>query len=146
MINKEFRTSGTIGNDGKLYIYDQNGLGVFSRKHPDHKVLIEVKVIGKEASEAMCYYFREYILPEFRKALMEKGQYMTLEATEEYVCSLSPMLQEEKWEQNSKTWTTIPKKFEELDNYEGVHCIMNLKQIAALEFGFEIDDEQFINN
>jgi len=143
MINKELRLTAKFGSDGKLYINNQPALDVFGRKQKEHKAIITIVAIGKDLTGYMVAYFRQFILPEFRKALMENGEYLTLEATEERITELSPMLQDEEWSEEQQKWLSHPKKFEDLDSYGAVHCITHLKQIAALEYGFDIDDEQF---
>lgn len=143
MIDKEFRTTGQIGNDGKLRISGQEKMNIFTRKFKNHKIIVEVKVIGTEASRAICGYFREYVVPEFRKAMMEQGEYVTLKGAEEFITTLSPILQKEKWDEDIKEYRTESIKFEDLDNYEAVHCLTDLKQIAAMEFGFEIKDNNY---
>ena len=144
MINKELRLTAQIGSDGRLYINNQPALDVFTRKHKEHRAIIEVKVIGKDASEAMKKYYRAFIIPEFRKAFMENGEYLTLKETEERT-ELTPMLWDEHWSEKAQDWIKEPVNFEELDNYTAVHCITHLKQLAALDFGFDIEDESFIN-
>lgn len=132
-----------FGSDGRLYINDQPALDVFGRKQKEHKAIITIVAVGKDMTVYMLAYFRQFILPEFRKALMEKGEYLTLEATEERITELTPMLQDEEWHEEQQKYITHAKRFEDLDTYGAVHCITHLKQIAALEFGFHIDDEQF---
>lgn len=143
MINKELRLTATIGNDGGVYIYDHTALSVFCRKHKGAKVIFKVKILGTGISEYMKGYFRNFILPEFRKAYMELGEYLTLEQTEEKIIELTPMLMEEEWSEEQQKYIQHHKKFEDLDNFSAVHCITHLKQIAALDFSFDIDDEQF---
>lgn len=144
MINKELRITGKIGSDGRLYITDQPALDIFGRKHRESQVIIEVKIVGKEISQFMQGYYRNFILPEFRKAFMENGEYLTLEATEERITELTPMLVDEEWSEEQQRYLKHHKRFEDLDNFAAVHCISHLKQIAALDFGFDIDDEQFL--
>jgi len=143
MINKELRLTGKIGNDGRLYINDQPALDFFGRKHKEHKVIIKVKAVGKELSGYMRAYYREFIIPEFRKAYMNLGEYLTLSETEEKITELTPMLQKEEWSDEKGRYLAHPKKFEDLDSYAAVHCLTHLKQMAAMDFGFDIDEEQF---
>ena len=142
MYNKEYRSAGMIGNDGKLRIYNQFALDNFSRNNKEQKVIIEIKVIGTIASRAIVGYYRNYVLPEFRKAIFEKEhEYLSLEKTEECVTGLTPMLNKETWDDESKVWLKEPILFEDLDNTTAVHCLTDLKQIASMEYGFEIKDD-----
>lgn len=144
MINKEYRLSGTIGTDGRLYISDNRAYKDFLKEHSGKKVIIEVKVISRDVTEAMIGYYRKFVLPEFRKALMENGEYMTLEGTENFVTEITPMLRTETWCDHTKHWIVTTRKFEDLDTNTGVHCLEHLKQIAALEYGFDINEKEFM--
>lgn len=142
MYNKEFRSTGMIGNDGKLRIYNQSSLDYFSSKNKEQKVIIEIKVIGTMASRAIVGYYRNYVIPEFRKAIFEREQqYLSLEKTEEHITELTPMLNKETWCDEAKAWIHEVLKFEDLDNTTAVHCLTHLKQVASMEYGFEIKDD-----
>ena len=142
MYNKEFRSTGMIGNDGKLRIYNQSALDYFSGNNKEQKVIIEIKVIGTIASHSIIGYYKNWIIPEFRAAIFKKEQqYLSLEKTEEYITELTPMLNKETWCDDVKAWILEVLKFEDLDNTTAVHCLTHLKQVASMEYGFEIKDD-----
>jgi hypothetical protein len=146
MNNKDIRLTGQIGSDGELYIYNQTALSFFGKKNPNSRIIIEVKILGENGSKAMSSYFRNFILPEFQKAIRENGEYLTLKGTEQFISEITPMLQKEVWSEKINDYIVEYLKFEDLSNYEGSHCITHLKQLAAMEYGFDIDDQQFTNN
>ena len=140
MNSNELRLTAKIGIDGKLYINNQTALSFFGSKNKDKRVIIELKVLDDDSSKAMRAYFRYFILPEFQKAIRENGEYMTLKQTEEFISTITPMLQKEVWSEDINDYIIEYRKFEDLSNYEGSHCIEHLRIIAATEYGFEISD------
>lgn len=144
MYNKEFRTHGIIDSKGNLKIYKQGELKEFTNSKKDHKIIITVNVLGTESSKAIVNYFKNYIIPEFRRAIAHKdGEILSLEATEEYISNLCSLLKNEYWDDEAKQWITEQIKFEDLDNYQSVHCLTDLKQTASMEYNFEIKDDWF---
>ena len=146
MDSKELRLTVKFGNDGQLYINNMTALNFFGSKNKSTSAILEIKVLSKNASEAMCGYFRSFILPEFRKAIRENGENLTLAKTEDFISEITPQLQKEIWSDELKGYVVEYLRFEDLSNYDGSHCISHLKIIAATEYGFNIDDEMFTNN
>lgn len=140
MDSKELRLTAKIGDNGKLYINNQPLLTFFCSKNKSSSLILELTVLSDNASEAMKAYYRGFILPEFRKAIRENGEYLTLEGTEAFISEITPMLQKEVYSDEANCYVVEYLKFEDLSNYDGSHCITHLKQIAAMEYGFDIDD------
>lgn len=143
MDSKELRLTVKFGDDGQLYINNMTALTFFGSKNKSTSAIVEITILSDDASQAMITYYKKFIVPEFRKAIRENGENLTLEKTEDYLAEITPMLRKETWCDDAKSWIPEYIKFEDLNNHEGSECITYLKQLAAMEFSFNIDDGMY---
>lgn len=138
-MSKEFRSLGYINSEGKLKIYDQKLMDLVNQDNKNKKVIIQLKVIGRDINDQMIGYFKNYVLLEFRKAIHElEGEYLTLEETERYISPYSKLLKELVWCDEAKDWVYEYKKFQDLDKDKMILCLLQLNEISSSNFGFKI--------
>ena len=90
-------------------------------------------------SEAMRRYYFGYVVPTFKAAIWNAGERLTDAQTERRLRELSPIMYEQKADDDG-VYSTRLRTISELTNEELSEHIETLKQIAAEEYSAYIDD------
>lgn len=138
---KTISTTGKVNEKGLVSLH-MDEVNKFMQEHKGKRVIATFRVVGEKTSQAMRGYYFIVVVPAFRKALWNLGNRMTLEETENFLRTLSPIVREE-WEEDGEYKVKI-KRVSELSNDELAEHIETLKQIASEEFGLYIDDPRVI--
>lgn len=146
MRSREYVVTGQVDANGRLLISDADGMNDFFKKWPKTKFIGRFSVAQSGSSEAMKGYYYNKIVPDFKKARWENGDRTTEKDTEKWIREMSPIMVEELADEDTGEYTQELRKINDLDNQEMVMFIDNLKQIAAEEFGFFIEDPNVYNN
>lgn len=131
--------NGHITDDGQLYMF-MGEVNDFFSKHKGCKVVAEFTVLKKLASEALKGYYYLSVVPDFRKALWSTGERKTQEQTDEYLRSISPIMYEEIPNVKIGKYSKRIREIHELSNAELIDHVEFLKQFAAENFFFYIED------
>lgn len=134
---KTIRVTGKINEKGKLQIY-MGELNDFCNKNREKRVLATFTIMGESASQSLKGYYFSYVVPTIRQAMWENGDRRTLEDTDLYLRTISPICRKEqmvgeKWEYELKT-------IHELTNKELIEHINTIKQFGAENFYVYIND------
>lgn len=106
----------------------------------NNKVIVTFEVLRPEASEAIKGYYYKYIVPEFQRALKETGERKTEAQTEQFLREMCPIMWTERANEKTGRYTADLREIHDLSNPEMCEYIEHLREIAAVEFGFEIKD------
>lgn len=106
----------------------------------NNKVIVTFEVLRPEASEAIKGYYYKYIVPEFQRALKETGERKTEAQTEQFLRSLSPIMWDETPDIKTGKYCADLRGINDLTNPEMCEYIEHLRELAAVEFGFEVKD------
>lgn len=146
MRDREYIITGQSNDEGGFMISDQLGMTEFFKSWPRVKFTCKFSVIGGEASPAIKGYYFNKVVPDFKKARYQNGEVATEEDTERWMRELSPIMWEEFPDVTTGKYTNRLREISELDNQEMVMLLDFLKQVAAEEFGFFIEDPSTYKN
>lgn len=132
---------GVINKDGGLVMY-MGEVNDFLKKNKDSHVLVEFKILEGPPSTALKGYYYAGIIPGFRKALWNSGDRKTVEQTEYFIREISPIMVKEYQNEHGNYVHDELKKIEDLSNSELIEHIEFLKQFAAENYSFYIEDPQ----
>ena len=139
---REFNLNGRTNATGGLLIANQPEMTEFFKSWPNKKIIGTFHIFDPGTSEALKGYYFLKIVPDFRRALWEAGDRKTMEDTETFLRELCPIMRNETPDFETGNYFHELRTVADLDNQELVHYIEHLKQIAAEEFYFVIDDPQ----
>lgn len=138
MRQREINITGRITSEGKLAMYMQE-LNSFSQQWKNARIVATFKVYQPGSSAALRGYYFNCIIPNFRRAFWENGERLTEKETEIRCRWMSPITVKEIIDNNGKYIQDL-KEIIELSNAELCEYIEHLKEIAATEFFFYIED------
>ena len=127
---------GRIDNDGILRM-QMAKLSMFFGAWRNRQVIARFEVTDNEKSETMKAYYYKYIVPTMQQALWQNGERKTEEDTELWLRAMSAIMKEQTWQNG---YSTKIREIEELTDAEFVEHIEIIRQLAAEEFGIEIED------
>lgn len=133
----EIQTTGWIDESGRLSLY----MGEANKMFKDNKgcrVYATFKLHQPKTTQSLRGYYFQVVVPLFRNALWQTGDRRTLEQTEDFLRSISPIMYEEVVK-DCKYMHRI-RRISEISNSELYEHIETLKQIAAEEFNLYIED------
>jgi hypothetical protein len=137
---RDYTVTGRTNAKGQLLIADQKAMAEFFSKWPNVKFTGRFHVAQPGTSEALKGYYFNKIVPDFRRALWEAGERKTEKDTEKFIRELSPIMWEETPDPETGKYEHELLEINDLDNQQLVLFIEHLKQIAAEEFYFFIED------
>lgn len=135
MKRRETTVIGTISNDGKLNL--QLSVVPFLQEWKGNKVAITFKVIGGTQSEAMKGYYFNYVVPAMKNAIWESGERKNEKETEQWLREMSPITHHCEWH---GFWDVTIKEIADLTNAELSEHIEFIRQMAAEEYGYYIEE------
>lgn len=139
MKKREITATGMINNNGGLQMY-MGELNQFFAMHKGSRVIARFTVSSPGSSEALKWYYFNYVVPTFRAGIWEAGERLTYEQTERRLRELSPVMYEQIPNIETGEYEIRLRKISELSNAELIEHIEHLKQIAAEEYSIFIDD------
>jgi hypothetical protein len=134
---REYTTTGTITNDGKLKMF-MGELNQFLAQFPGEKIIATFSVLPGEQSEALKAYYWKCVVPTMQKALWDAGERKDYIDTDVWIREQSPIMAKQDYK-NGRIETEI-KTIDELSNSELIEHIETIKQLAAEEFSVFIED------
>lgn len=140
MKSREVNITGRTNGQGGLLIANQSEMSEFFKGWPNVKIIGSFRVYKPGSSEALKGYYFNKIVPDFRRALWESGDRKTLEDCEKFLRELCPITISETVCEKSGKYESELREISDLDNSELCELIEHLRQIAAEEFSFVIDD------
>lgn len=135
----EIAITGKITPDGKLSMF-MGELNEFLSLWKNSKVVVRVYASQPGTSEAFKGYYYNYMVPRFRKAIWENGERLTEEQTEIRMRELSPICIENIVNPTTGKYDYRLREISELGDPELLEHIEHLRQIAAEEYSFFIED------
>lgn len=75
MKHDTFEMSGQINKNGKPYIYQYDNFLKWCSEWKGQRIIMSVEILG-ERSAAQVTYFKKFIIPQFTKAMNEKGNFL----------------------------------------------------------------------
>lgn len=135
---KDYRFTGVITSSGKLSINSREELDHFCKMHPGTSYVCNLQVFEPTASAAIKGYYFNKIVYDFQQAFKQSGERLNLKEVEERLREMSPVMQIESFE--AGTYKHELKNVEDCTNAELSEFIEHLKQIAAEDFSFYIQD------
>jgi len=140
MKKRKIQVVGSTDEAGKFFIYGMDEVNDFFKQFPNHRIIGEFNVFSEGTSESMIGLYYQYIVPEFQQAYVKLGERYTKEQVDE---KLREMCVITKHEFNNKgKWEHEIIKVEDLNNYELVEFLDELKQIGAEHFSLIIYDSR----
>lgn len=139
MKQRELNLSAKVNDKGQLLI-PMSELNHFTSKWIGKRLVCTFKVYDPGTSHAIRGYYFNKIVPDFKHAFWETGDRMTEKDTEKRIRELSPIMWEETPDDVTGEYEQRLRTVDELDNQELVYFIEHLKEIAAMELNFFIDD------
>ena len=139
MKQREIQLSGKVDSSGNLQMY-MGELNEFLKKWKGCRVIATFSVSKPGASEPLKAYYLKVVVPSFKRAFAESGEWLTQEQADKKLRSLCPITIEEEVDTDTGEFTARVRELQELDNQELVHYIEFLKQLGAEEFGIYIED------
>lgn len=139
MKKREITATGTINNNGGLAMY-MGEINDFFRQNKGSRIIARFIVSKPGSSEALKGYYFNYVVPTFRQAIWESGERKTEEQTELFLRELSPVMYEERANEETGKYSHELRSVADLSNAELIEHIETLKQIAAEEYNAFIDD------
>jgi len=139
MKQQEISISGTVTKEGKL-LMQMGELNEFLKGWKGSKV-VRFMVSNPGSSEAIKGYYYNYIVPNFKKAIWEAGERKSEKDTDKFIRTLSPICWEETPNPETGKYDQRLREINELDNREMSQFIEHLKELAATEYFFFIDDK-----
>jgi len=140
MKQQEISISGTVTKEGKL-LMQMGELNEFLKGWKGSKVVARFMVSNPGSSEAIKGYYYNYIVPNFKKAIWEAGERKSEKDTDKFIRTLSPICWEETPNPETGKYDQRLREINELDNREMSQFIEHLKELAATEYFFFIDDK-----
>ncbi len=147
MKNKRSRHIAITGkslSNGKFSIYGKDAMNDYFKSWPNTVFVGYFKVYQPGTSSALRGYYFGKVVPDFRQALLEQGTRLTQEATEEYIRGLSPLMVSEAVNVKTGKYKPVLRTVADLDTSELYAFIDHLKEIAAEDYNFFIDDPRTI--
>lgn len=141
MKQRQINISGKVDKNGKLNMF-MGELNEFLSQWKNSKLIVQFKVYQPGTSEAIRGYYFNKVVPDFRRAMWESGERLTEEQTEKQIRELCPIMWHELAEEKTGKYTAELREIADLDNQEMVNYIEHLKDIAAIEYNFFIDDPE----
>lgn len=130
-----------ISPKGELKISSPD-LDEFARQHPGRSVVVRVELLPIPPSQKSFAYYWKVVVPEMQRAFYEKGYILTLEATEKVLRQISPVMQDEKWDNGVLRKRT--KELDEIDAAELNEMIEYLKIYAAENLDCYIEEPEYV--
>lgn len=127
---KSISLSGRVIN-GKLMLVNKGLMDEFLKGQEDERVVMNITILSRIASERSRGYFRQVIVPELRQALKNNGELYTLIKTEGLALGMCVNAREEKIIDGKIVSRT--KHLYELSQDELSGVIDELKYIASTE-------------
>ena len=143
MKRREITQTGTTTNDGHLAMY-MGELKEFFKAHKNCRIIARFTVYTPGTSEALKGYYYNYVVPQLKIAIWERGERLTNEQTEARLREISPIMHEEEVNEASGKYTTRIRNVAELSNAELVEHIEFIMQMAAEEYSLYIEDPKII--
>lgn len=141
MIKREIEITGKTDEKGCFQIYGMSEVKDFFKKFPNHRIVGVFKVFEDKKSTAMLGLYYDYYVPQFQHAFYKLGERLLKEHVDEKLRSMCVVTKKESCVKGK--WSHELLKAEDLNNYELVEFLEELKQIAAENFGIEIKDSKF---
>jgi hypothetical protein len=139
MRKREITATGMINNNGGLQMY-MGELNQFFAMHRGSRIIARFTVASPGSSEALKGYYFNYVVPTFRHAIWEAGERLTEEQTERRLREFSPIMYDERVNEETGKYSHELRTVAELSNAELIEHIETLKEIAAEEYNTYIDD------
>jgi hypothetical protein len=80
--------------NGKLGFYNIGYLNDFAKQNPNSKFVVTFMLNDGESKDKMIRYFYAKVLPDWQKALFEKGIIMNKKEVERHIMDLTPITQD----------------------------------------------------
>jgi len=140
MKQRQINIAGKVDSNGKLNMF-MGELNEFLSQWKGAKLVVQFKVYQPGTSEAIKGYYYNKIVPDFKRALWECGERMTEAQTEIHIRQMCPILWNETPDEKTGKYTAELREITDLDNQEMSNYIDFLKDIAAIEYSFHIDEQ-----
>ena len=85
-------------------------------------------------------YYKNVIVPTFQRGYFSEGNFYTCKQVDEMLREMSCLCLNETYDEKAHKWIQEVKDVHELNNFDFVYFIMQLKIIAAEQFCIFIDD------
>ena len=141
MKRREITATGTINQSGGLAMY-MGELNEFFAMHKGSRVIARFTVASPGSSAALRGYYFNYVVPTFKAAILDAGERLTEEQTEQRLREWSPIMHAENVDYDTGEYTHELRTVADLSNAELIEHIETLKQLAAEEYNTYIDDPQ----
>lgn len=139
MKKRELIVTGKITNNGGLAMY-MGELKEFAKQWKGAQIIARFSVSLPCSSEALKGYYFNYLVPTFRQAIWESGERLTLQQTECRLREISPIMIDEVVDVETGEYSYQMRRIADLSNAELVEHIEILKQIAAEDYSYYIED------
>jgi hypothetical protein len=117
-------------------------LNEFFAMHKGSRVIARFTVASPGSSAALRGYYFNYVVPTFKAAILDAGERLTEEQTEQRLREWSPIMHAENVDYDTGEYTHELRTVADLSNAELIEHIETLKQLAAEEYNTYIDDPQ----
>lgn len=84
--------TGEINEEGKLHLFNQNTLTDFKTKNKGKKIIVTFESEDSQSLEVMRKYYYAKVIPEWKQALLARGEMKSTKEIDYYLRSLSPIL------------------------------------------------------
>ena len=136
--------TGKVLANGIFSIYGKDAMSDYFKNWPNTSFVGYIKVYQPGTSQALRGYYFGKVVPDFKNALQDQGSYLTQEETEAYIRALCPIMVSESVNEQTGVYTSKLRTLSELDTSELYLYIDHLKEIAAQDYHFFIDDPRTI--
>lgn len=120
-----------------MYMGDLND---FFKKYKGDRIIARFIAVPRKSSKALRGYYYNCVVPEFRMAIWGAGERLTEEETEQTLREWSPITRSEHIDITTGTYSYKLRTIPDLSNSELIEHIEFLKQKAAEEYNFYIND------
>lgn len=126
---------GQFDEKGKLMIIDKSKLTSLGSSWKTAKVIVSVEVLPEDPSGLLLGYYFKKVVQDFRRILWNAGERLTDKQVDEKIRSWSPVTIK-----SMCMWNEDLIDVRDLDNSKLLQHIDHLRQIAAEEFDYNIED------
>lgn len=129
MKNRTVEFTGSFNRSGKLFINNFEKIQQFGKDWPNIKIIGKLEIILDTDITSIRTYYKEYIIPELQKAMIESGDNVTTEQCDNIIRGLSPITHKR----------TRNLEINEMDTHNLTHHIEWIKQMAAEYYNYTIE-------
>lgn len=127
----EYIASGTTTDQGKLVITRMDAMNEFLLKYPNRRFSIRITINDPETTKGLRGYYFSTIIPMLRIAFYEQGEIYTEKDTDEFIRSISPVMQIDNVDIETGEYTTHTARISEISNETFRIFISWIQQYAA---------------